>query len=305
MANIEILFAGVLDGHKDSIYAMVSGPTPDVFFSAGGDGLIVRWDLQHKNEGTVIAQLPVAVYSLLYIRETNTLLAGCRYGGLYILDLTAQKQEKHVELKGDVFDLCLLNASGTIAAVCAGGYLTIISGTNYAIQQEIHPTSRHARTLSLNQNADLLASGWSDGMVRIYDTVDLTEQAVFPANAPSVFALLFNSIDGALISGGRDALLKVWDTQQGFALQKTISGHMYTVNHLIPIPELGLFASASRDKTVKIWDARTYELLKVIDRPKLPAHSHSVNRLLWPGFGNYLLSAGDDKTIKVWGIICG
>ena len=42
----------------------------------------------------------------------------------------------------------------------------------------------------------------------------------------------------------------------------------------------------------------TMELLKVIDRPKLDAHSASVNRLLWLD-DNTLVSAGDDRRILV------
>jgi WD40 repeat protein len=50
------------------------------------------------------------------------------------------------------------------------------------------------------------------------------------------------------------------------------------------------------DKTVKIWDAGTLDLLKVLDKDKLPFHKASVNTLLWLDESK-ILSAGDDRCV--------
>jgi WD40 repeat protein len=56
------------------------------------------------------------------------------------------------------------------------------------------------------------------------------------------------------------------------------------------------------DKSIKIWDAATFRLLKVIDRARHAGHGTSINKLLWTNFNNQLVSAGDDKRISVWDI---
>jgi WD40 repeat protein len=74
------------------------------------------------------------------------------------------------------------------------------------------------------------------------------------------------------------------------------------VNHLSLSPNKKLLASASRDKTIKIWDAESLELLKVLDRTKYPtSHTHSVNRLLWLN-DDTLISTGDDRKVICWKI---
>lgn len=80
-----------------------------------------------------------------------------------------------------------------------------------------------------------------------------------------------------------------------------IPAHWYAINDLKLSPDGKYFASASRDKTIKIWDANSYELLKVLDNEKFEGHTHSVNSLLWVN-EHLLLSTGDDRQIIAWEI---
>jgi WD40 repeat protein len=66
------------------------------------------------------------------------------------------------------------------------------------------------------------------------------------------------------------------------------------------ILENKFFASASRDKTIRIWSAETYELQKSIDKEKYDGHLNSVNKLLWLHSHNYLISGSDDRSIIIW-----
>jgi len=305
MRKVEIVYQGVLEGHKDAVYALVSGTEPNIVFSSGGDGMIIRWDLANKGVGEVIAQLPSAIYALQYFAETDTLMAGTRFGGLYLLDLQSHKQKAFINLKYDIFKLGFLQDRNMVVSVGTGGYIYVLQADALDIIEIIHPTGSGCRALALSPDGKHLASGWSDGNIRIYETIEFKEIQSFTAHSPSVFALVYNRVGDRLISGGRDAQIRVWDTTISYIELQKIPAHLFTVNDLVMIPEYNLMASASRDKTVKIWDDENFDLLKVIDRTKLPAHSHSVNKLLWTGYENNLVSAGDDKVIRIWGIICG
>jgi WD40 repeat protein len=61
-----------------------------------------------------------------------------------------------------------------------------------------------------------------------------------------------------------------------------------------------LIITGSRDRSIRIWDDITLELLKEISMTKYKAHTHSVNYLLWMEKEKVLLSASDDKTVKSW-----
>ena len=61
-------------------------------------------------------------------------------------------------------------------------------------------------------------------------------------------------------------------------------------------------ATASRDKTMKIWDANNFKLLKVIDTVRNGGHINSVNTLRWSKYNNWLISGSDDRSIIIWEI---
>ena len=77
---------------------------------------------------------------------------------------------------------------------------------------------------------------------------------------------------------------------------------MYTINHLAFSPDGRYLASCSLDKSIKLWDATTLTLLRVLDRARAAGHGTSVNRLVWPGAENRLVSCSDDRSLAVWAV---
>ncbi|EMD38189.1 hypothetical protein CERSUDRAFT_113343 [Gelatoporia subvermispora B] len=59
-------------------------------------------------------------------------------------------------------------------------------------------------------------------------------------------------------------------------------------------------ATGSRDKTIKIWDTQSGQLLR-----SLAGHDNWVRALVFHPTGKFLLSASDDHTIRVWELATG
>jgi WD40 repeat protein len=62
-----------------------------------------------------------------------------------------------------------------------------------------------------------------------------------------------------------------------------------------------LFATASRDKTAKVWDAADAAFLFRLDKENFSGHLNSVNSVLWLN-DDTLISASDDRSIIIWKI---
>ena len=65
-------------------------------------------------------------------------------------------------------------------------------------------------------------------------------------------------------------------------------------------PDGTYFATASRDKTVKIWKTENRQLLLRINKEQQDGHLNSVNKVVWTEQG--LVSTGDDRAIILWEI---
>ncbi len=79
------------------------------------------------------------------------------------------------------------------------------------------------------------------------------------------------------------------------ALIRTLEGHSFSVNGCAFSPDGQLIISASDDCTLKVWDARTGEMLR-----SLVGHSAYVNGCAFSPDGQLIVSASDDCTLKVW-----
>jgi WD40 repeat protein len=75
---------------------------------------------------------------------------------------------------------------------------------------------------------------------------------------------------------------------------------MYAINHIAYSPTGDYFLTCSMDKSIKVWDATSFKLLKVIDRARHAGHGTSINKLLWTSFQDQIVACSDDRSLSVW-----
>ncbi|AQG81803.1 WD40 repeat domain-containing protein [Spirosoma montaniterrae] len=286
-------------GHRDCVYTLEGGTNPNEFFSAGGDGLVVRWRLDRPDQGELVANMPASVYALARHAGSGLLWVGQNYEGLHLID-TAQKQEvRSLKLtSAAIFDIKFYKNDAFVAL--GDGVVVVIDTEQMAVRKHLKASGQSARCIAINPVERDLAVGYSDNSIRIFDLASYELKHVIPAHANSVFTLAYSPHFRFLLSAGRDAHLKIWDVEQQYALHQDVVAHLFAINHLAFNPDGTLFATASMDKSVKIWDAETFRLLKVVDRARHAGHGTSINKLLWTTYQQQLLSASDDRTVSVW-----
>src|ERR1700749_290292 len=95
-----------LTGHTDCVYALARADQDHLFFSAGGDGMVVRWDLQKEQSGELISKLSNSIYALHYLRDRDLLIVGHNYDCIHVLDLQNRKELRSMKIgEAAIFDI--------------------------------------------------------------------------------------------------------------------------------------------------------------------------------------------------------
>lgn len=298
---MEIFKKAQFIGHNASVYALSECSKLNHFLSSGGDGWIVEWDLNNPEQGRLLAKTDSNIFSILYLPSKNWLLAGNMFGGIHWIDLGSGNNFKSVlHHKNGVFALFSFNEN-EILSLGGDGILTKWDIEKNRAIESVVLSSKSLRSIAKHPNLDILAVAASDSNIYILDAQSLELICTIEkAHQNSVFSVCFSPDGKYLLSGGRDAYMRIRLCNQNFEELPTEPAHLFTVNCIAFHPNGKIFATASRDKTIRIWDANSFALLKVIDSVRNAGHIKSVNRLLWND--EVLYSCSDDRSIIAWEI---
>lgn len=288
--------------HTGSVYAINQGSKEDIIFSASADRLILEWNLEALQFKKHIASLPATVYSLCYIQEKNLLLGGTANGTIHVLDLEANKEILILDDPiSQVFDIQYSIENNRLFTVDGSGNFWIYSLDDFTLLWVERLGEERIRSMAFNENTSEMALALGNGDICIFDIHNFERKITFTAHEIASYRLMFSPNKELLFSAGRDAQLNIWNTSDN-SLVKTIPAHERAIYDIAFHPNESLFATASIDKSIKIWDAKSFELLEVIDNENYEGHIHSVNKLLWSKYHNYLISTGDDRRIILWDV---
>ena len=287
-----------LTGHKSSVYALTQGKEPHLILSGSGDGWVVEWNLNDPELGKLVAKAEANIFSLF--ENKDLIVAGNMNGGvhwIYPNELERNKNIAHHQ-KG-VFDIQLYD--NHLFTTGGSGIVTKWSTEDRRPIMSLHLSSKSLRQMTFSKKRNEIAIGASDTKIYILDADSLeVKEMIDDAHENSVFTVKYSPDEKYLLSGSRDAHLKIWDVEKNYKPISSQPAHYFTINDIAFHPDGKIFATASRDKAIKIWSMADFKLLKVLDVVRDGGHVNSVNSLLWTSHHNWLVSGSDDRSLIIW-----
>jgi WD repeat-containing protein 61 len=291
-------------GHRQAVYALAEGLAADTFYSAGGDGFVAAWSHANGENLGAVLQTPKPIYALASVPEWDLLVAGQNDGGLHFAHLGEKTLVRSPQLHTQpIFGLAYLPNLQRVVAIAGDGALSLWHPATGANEGVLPLSEQPLRALALSPDGQFLAIGGTDAHIYILDAATLRRVHSWPAHSSTVFALAWHPTDpNLLLSVGRDAHLKAWQMPLA-TCEADIVAHTFAIHHLAFAPAGTHLATASMDKTLKLWNADTLRLVKVVDHRRNAAHTSSVNRLLW--LPQQLITCSDDRQVLGWDVNFG
>lgn len=255
-------------------------PDGQLLLSRNIEGEVVVWDavtgefLDRPFGGGVIALSP----------DRRTLASGgggAGWGSIHFYDMTTREHLRTIadEKTAERNDLLRLRIGSSVSG--------------RGIYGEV-------RSLSFSPDGRTLASGLSDGTLRIWDANTDELLQTFMGHASGVENVAFHPDGKTLASSGRlDGTLRIYDANTGELLH-TLTGHTGWIRNFSFSPDGKTLASASHDGTLRIWDANTGEHLYT-----LTGHTGAVYSVSFHPNGRTIASVSEDATLRIWDATTG
>ncbi|MCJ1339037.1 U3 small nucleolar RNA-associated protein 13 [Bachmanniomyces sp. S44760] len=202
---------------------------------------------------------------------------------------------------------------------------------NAVLIRTIKPHTTPVVTATTDRTGSLLATGGADGVVKVWDIRGGYVSHTFRGHAGVVSALHFFESRGIqqapskdnrtqngyakqsnglqtpdqrtygfdtatsfhLASGSEDGKIRIWDLSKGKSIA-SLDSHVSVVRSIDYSPQKNAVLSASRDKTVIIWDASNWMVRKVIP---------ILERVESAGFSNqgtFFYTGGENGKLRMW-----
>lgn len=173
-------------------------------------------------------------------------------------------------------------------------------------------TSRQVNAVAWSPDGKLIASAGDDNTVQIWDLATGNRIFIYRDHTDCATAVAWSPDGKRIASGSNDRTVRVWDpgkeTKQNiftYLLSPYRSNYMYRhhrgrINAVVWSSDNRRVASASADRTVRVWDATTGRDVLVSAK-----RSSAVNAVVLSPDGKRVASGSNDKTVQVWNTLDG
>jgi len=268
------------------------------FLAAGGGGAVLIWDPTSGEPRGRIESPGDNVTALVFAPKGPLLALGSSAGSVRLWNSTnARSHDRRVLPTGGIAALRFAPDGETLAVLGTDHRARILDTATLA-ERSILAGDANLVAIDFNPTSGTIATADEDMSIRLFDAATGTETRSRKLEGKEPLTAIAFAPDGKWLAVAGTtrhtiALLRA-DTLEP---RGSFKAHWHATHGLAWSPDGRSLATASRDRTVKVWDAQTFA-----ERACFKGHTALVRAVSFTRDGQALVSAGDDGTVRLWSL---
>lgn len=298
-------YVRTMTGHSETVNDCVFSPDGKRLYSASLNE-IMFWNVQTGEELATYPEQFFGGITALDISPDGRILAVVGDKLIIVETETGKEHSGFFSYTGMVLD-CAFNPDGS---------RIVTAGRNKTLDIWDVKTGKSFRSLDghttwilscdFSPDGKNILSGSLDGILKFWDAESGEEIWSIQAHKQKISSCKFSPDGFRILTASEDHTIKLWDASTGKEILSRCSkdsdvshsgGLAGWISDCAFSPDNKTFVSACSDRTLKLWDAKSGELLKTYT-----GHSGTVITCCFSPDGRWLASGGKDKTIRIWDI---
>jgi WD40 repeat protein len=130
-------------------------------------------------------------------------------------------------------------------------------------------------------NTDIFAVGNANGSIHIYSKEEKKKKHKMEDNSLAIRAMAYDNVNKRLLAASDDLHINIIDAER-FNVIIPMVGHKENITALAVNSELGIYASASNDGCIKLWDTKQAKCIQTINlNSSFSTESLNDGNFLW------------------------
>jgi coatomer subunit beta' len=178
------------------------------------------------------------------------------------------------------------------------GYVHVWNYESQQLVKSFEVSDMPVRCAKFVARKNWILSGSDDMQLRVFNYNTLERVQQFEAHSDYIRCIAVHTSQSFVLTSSDDMFIKLWNWEKGWTCTQVFEGHTHYVMQVAFNPkDNNTFASASLDRTVKVW-----QLGSSSPNFTLEGHEKGVNCVDYCHSGDkpYLISGADDRLVKIW-----
>ncbi|KAI8394307.1 WD40-repeat-containing domain protein [Radiomyces spectabilis] len=293
----------------------------EIFYTAGDKGVVRLWDLKSGElvqEQTAENNSKHTISDVIYCRRSQNLAAVTNDQNILIYSIQNQMRrvKQIVGYNDEIVDLVYVGANETHLAAATNSEQLRVYNVETQDCDLVYGHKDMIICLARSTDGEVLVTGSKDKTARVWkinvEAEDPTERYVCAGlcvghTNPIGAVAMSRRSRNFMITGSQDRTIKYWNLREINWDQPKDDFHprsLYThqahdkdINTICVAPNDKFFATGSQDKTAKIWNVDTGELVGTCR-----GHKRGIWCAQFSPVDQVLATSSSDKTIKIWSL---